>query len=196
VLDRLLDVLVVLGLRAGLARSASAPAWFRAASDPQQEVRHVMADGGFHLCTQQKRLSDDALHRSVEIGEQEPGKLKPRLIDDITVFGCRLVGPGVVPLAFVPSERSPWRCRGEHLSGRQFPRQGNLRPVGGTPDGDPHRLNRARHVGTSSWAPPINCWHPDSHGESCCPRISPGVSQLICTSAARVQASLRKCGLK
>jgi AraC-like DNA-binding protein len=35
VLDRLLDVLVVLGLRAGLARSASAPAWFRAASDPR-----------------------------------------------------------------------------------------------------------------------------------------------------------------
>ena len=35
VLDRLLDVLVVLALRAGLARSASAPAWFRAASDPR-----------------------------------------------------------------------------------------------------------------------------------------------------------------
>jgi AraC-like DNA-binding protein len=33
VLDRLLDVLVVLGLRAGLARSANAPAWFRASSD-------------------------------------------------------------------------------------------------------------------------------------------------------------------
>jgi AraC-like DNA-binding protein len=35
VLDRLLDVLVVLGLRTGLASSASAPAWFRAASDPR-----------------------------------------------------------------------------------------------------------------------------------------------------------------
>jgi AraC-like DNA-binding protein len=35
VLDRLLDVLVVLGLRAGLARSATTPAWFRAASDPR-----------------------------------------------------------------------------------------------------------------------------------------------------------------
>jgi AraC-like DNA-binding protein len=35
VLDRLLDVLVVLGLRAGLTRSATAPAWFRAASDPR-----------------------------------------------------------------------------------------------------------------------------------------------------------------
>ena len=35
VLDRLLDVLVVLGLRTGLARSARAPAWFRAASDPR-----------------------------------------------------------------------------------------------------------------------------------------------------------------
>lgn len=35
VLDRLLDVLVVLGLRAGLARSASAPGWFRAGSDPR-----------------------------------------------------------------------------------------------------------------------------------------------------------------
>jgi AraC-like DNA-binding protein len=35
VLDRLLDVLVVLGLRAGLTRSANAPAWFRAASDPR-----------------------------------------------------------------------------------------------------------------------------------------------------------------
>jgi AraC-like DNA-binding protein len=33
VLDRLLDVLVVLGLRTGLARSANAPAWFRAAAD-------------------------------------------------------------------------------------------------------------------------------------------------------------------
>ena len=33
VLDRLLDLLVVLGLRTGLARSASAPAWFRAAAD-------------------------------------------------------------------------------------------------------------------------------------------------------------------
>lgn len=35
VLDRLLDVLVVLGLRTGLASSAHAPAWFRAASDPR-----------------------------------------------------------------------------------------------------------------------------------------------------------------
>jgi AraC-like DNA-binding protein len=35
VLDRLLDVLVVLGLRSGLARSANAPAWFRAASHPR-----------------------------------------------------------------------------------------------------------------------------------------------------------------
>lgn len=35
VLDRLLDVLVVLGLRAGLSRSKTAPAWFRAASDPR-----------------------------------------------------------------------------------------------------------------------------------------------------------------
>lgn len=35
VLDRLLDVLVVLGLRAGLASSSSAPAWFRGASDPR-----------------------------------------------------------------------------------------------------------------------------------------------------------------
>ena len=35
VLDRLLDVLVVLALRAGLSRSKTAPAWFRAASDPR-----------------------------------------------------------------------------------------------------------------------------------------------------------------
>ena len=35
VLDRLLDVLVVLGLRTGLACSASPPAWFRGASDPR-----------------------------------------------------------------------------------------------------------------------------------------------------------------
>jgi len=35
VLDRLLDVLVVLGLRAGLTRSKTAPPWFRAASDPR-----------------------------------------------------------------------------------------------------------------------------------------------------------------
>jgi AraC-like DNA-binding protein len=35
VLDRLLDVLVVLGLRTGLARSVNAPGWFRAASDPR-----------------------------------------------------------------------------------------------------------------------------------------------------------------
>jgi AraC-like DNA-binding protein len=33
VLDRLLDLLVVLGLRTGLARSANAPAWFRASAD-------------------------------------------------------------------------------------------------------------------------------------------------------------------
>ncbi|WP_197514994.1 AraC family transcriptional regulator [Mycobacterium sp. 852013-50091_SCH5140682] len=35
VLDRLLDVLVVFGLRAGLSRSATPPAWFRGASDPR-----------------------------------------------------------------------------------------------------------------------------------------------------------------
>lgn len=35
VLDRLLDVLVVLALRTGLARSGSAPAWVRAATDPR-----------------------------------------------------------------------------------------------------------------------------------------------------------------
>ncbi len=35
VLDRLLDVLVVLGMRRGLESSANAPAWFRGASDPR-----------------------------------------------------------------------------------------------------------------------------------------------------------------
>jgi AraC-like DNA-binding protein len=35
VLDRLLDVLVVLGMRSGLASSATPPAWFRGASDPR-----------------------------------------------------------------------------------------------------------------------------------------------------------------
>lgn len=35
VLDRLLDVLVVLGLRAGLRCTPTPPAWFRAASDPR-----------------------------------------------------------------------------------------------------------------------------------------------------------------
>jgi AraC-like DNA-binding protein len=35
VLDRLLDVLVVLGLRTGLTHSETAPPWFRAASDPR-----------------------------------------------------------------------------------------------------------------------------------------------------------------
>jgi AraC-like DNA-binding protein len=35
VLDRLLDVLVVFGLRVGLERSQSPPAWFRAVSDPR-----------------------------------------------------------------------------------------------------------------------------------------------------------------
>jgi AraC-like DNA-binding protein len=48
VLDRLLDVLVVLGLRAGLTRSATAPAWFRAASDPRLspalQAMHASAD--------------------------------------------------------------------------------------------------------------------------------------------------------
>ena len=33
--DRLLDVLVVMGLRAGLAQSETAPPWFRAAADPR-----------------------------------------------------------------------------------------------------------------------------------------------------------------
>jgi hypothetical protein len=35
-----------------------------------------------------------------------------------------------------------------------------------------------------------------THAERCCPRIPPGVSQLICTNAAQVQPSLRKCSLK
>ncbi len=35
VLDRLLDVLVVFGLRSGLTRSSNPPAWFHAASDPR-----------------------------------------------------------------------------------------------------------------------------------------------------------------
>jgi AraC-like DNA-binding protein len=47
VLDRLLDVLVVLGLRAGLTRSETAPPWFRAASDsrlsPALEAVHASA---------------------------------------------------------------------------------------------------------------------------------------------------------
>jgi len=47
VLDRLLDVLVVLGLRAGLARSETAPPWFRAASDshlsPALRAMHASA---------------------------------------------------------------------------------------------------------------------------------------------------------
>jgi transcriptional regulator GlxA family with amidase domain len=48
VLDRLLDVLVVLGIRAGLARSATAPAWFRAASDPRLSpaLQAMHADAG------------------------------------------------------------------------------------------------------------------------------------------------------
>ena len=36
-----------------------------------------------------------------------------------------------MPLPLVPSERSPWRRRGEHLSGREPPRQGGLDPSAG-----------------------------------------------------------------
>lgn len=48
VLDRLLDVLVVLGLRTGLASSASAPAWFRGASDPRlsRALQAIHSDTG------------------------------------------------------------------------------------------------------------------------------------------------------
>jgi len=48
VLDRLLDVLVVLGLRSGLACSTNAPAWFRAASDPRlsRALQAMHADAG------------------------------------------------------------------------------------------------------------------------------------------------------
>jgi hypothetical protein len=35
----------------------------------------------------QKRLSEDAVHRDIEIGEQQPGELQPRLIDNVTAFG-------------------------------------------------------------------------------------------------------------
>lgn len=35
ILDRLLDVLIVFGLRSGLGRSSNPPAWFRAAADPR-----------------------------------------------------------------------------------------------------------------------------------------------------------------
>lgn len=46
ILDRLLDVLVVLGLRTGLTCSTHAPAWFRAASDPRlsQAMRAIHGD--------------------------------------------------------------------------------------------------------------------------------------------------------
>ena len=48
VLDRLLDVLVVFGLRAGLSRSTAPPAWFKAASDPRLaavlQAMHAQAD--------------------------------------------------------------------------------------------------------------------------------------------------------
>lgn len=48
VLDRLLDVLVVLGLRTGLASSANAPAWFRGASDPRlsRALQAIHGDAG------------------------------------------------------------------------------------------------------------------------------------------------------
>lgn len=60
VLDRLLDVLVVMGLRTGLARSANAPAWFRAASD-------------------------DRLSRALQAMHQDAGK--PWTVEDLARLG-------------------------------------------------------------------------------------------------------------
>ena len=60
----------------------------------------------------------------------------------------------LMPLTLVPLERSPWRRRGEHLSGREPPRHGDFRPVGGTPVGDHYGLDRTKHVGAPSLSAP------------------------------------------
>jgi len=75
VLDRLLDVLVVLGLRAGLTRSETAPPWLRAAADPRLapalEAVHTNAakpwtvDGLARLCNMSRATFARVFHQAL-----------------------------------------------------------------------------------------------------------------------------------
>jgi hypothetical protein len=108
--------------------------------------------GGAYLSLQQKRLSDDTAHGGVEVSAQQPGELQPRFIDHVTAFGHRPIGSREVPLAMMPSECSPRRCRREYARGRLLPGQTKLGTIGRAPDGNAHRLlsDHTRHAGAPS----------------------------------------------
>ena len=57
----------------------------------EQEVRHVPTHSPINRCFQQKRLRNDAVHRSVEIRIQQPRQFQTRLIDHMRTFGRRPV---------------------------------------------------------------------------------------------------------
>ncbi|HWG23316.1 AraC family transcriptional regulator [Actinospica sp.] len=85
VLDRLLDVLVVLGLRTGLARSPDAPAWFRAASDPRLspalQAMHARADEPWSV-DDLARLSNMSRATFARVFQQALGQTPMKYLSD------------------------------------------------------------------------------------------------------------------
>jgi hypothetical protein len=59
---------------------------FRPSEEASRNYLHHAPVGSRH---QQKRLCTDAVHRPIEICEQQPGELQPRLIDDMATLGRR-----------------------------------------------------------------------------------------------------------
>jgi AraC-like DNA-binding protein len=105
VLDRLLDVLVVLGLRAGLASSANAPAWFRGASDPRlsRALQVMHGDAAKHLTVDQlARMSNMSRATFARVFQEVLGEAPMRYLTDWRMTVARdLLRTQELPLAEV-----------------------------------------------------------------------------------------------
>ena len=60
----------------------------------QHVVRHVRAVPTLDGRAEEEWLCDDSADLAIEVGEQEPGELEARFVDDMTLLGRRPIGAG------------------------------------------------------------------------------------------------------
>ena len=121
-----------------MPESAHSYPQFRPSGESSRNYFHHAPVGSRH---QQERLCTDAVRRPIEICEQQPGELQPRLIDDMATLRSPTNNFRVKLLPGAPSELTPRPRRSEDVRVRVDERNRRHTDVRGCPE--PHHKRRS-----------------------------------------------------
>src|SRR6266498_1694320 len=82
------------------------------------------------------RAGNGTPHTDVEVGKHQAGQFQPGLVNHVTVFGRRPVGPRIMSLPVMPAEGPPRCRRGQRFRAHLPPWPGPLHLPGHGPEAD------------------------------------------------------------